>query len=168
MSKYIIPFLIMLAIVVAAVKRVNVYDSFISGTRSAIKLAIDVAPYIISILIVIELFTASGFDRILERILEPVFRVIGIPRELTSLLIIRPLSGSGSIAVLENILTTYGADSYIGRCASIIVGASETIFYVSVVYFSTSKVEKLGLTIPIALFASLIGVIVACLLARIM
>ena len=98
----------------------------------------------------------------------PFFRLIGIPKELTELIIIRPLSGSGSLALLEELYQTYGVDSYVSRCASVIIGSSETVFYIAAVYFSTTKVKKLRSAIPIALIATFIGTIFACLFCRLM
>ena len=91
---------------------------------------------------------------------------LGVPTELCELVVIRPLSGNGSIAILENIYKTYGADSYIARCGSVIVGASETVFYIATVYFSTTKVRKLRYAIPISLFSCYLGAVFACLLCR--
>ena len=96
----------------------------------------------------------------------PVMNVLGIPPELTELMLIRPLSGAGALGILENIFTQYGADSYIGKCASVIYGSSETVFYISTIYFSQSNVKKLGYAIPVALFATLVGCVAGCAIAR--
>ena len=97
----------------------------------------------------------------------PAFSYLGIPKELLELIILRPLSGSGSLALLESIYLTHGVDSYLSVSASIIMGSTETIFYVVGVYFSMEKDKKTGLAIPIALFSSFIGTLLACALARI-
>ncbi|MGI6229191.1 MAG: spore maturation protein, partial [Christensenellales bacterium] len=89
-----------------------------------------------------------------------------IPGELAELMMLIPVSGNGAVAMLENILIEYGADSYIGRCASAIMGSSETVFYISAVYFSDTSVKKLRFAIPAALLANFGGSIVACLLCR--
>lgn len=168
MTKYILPVFIILILFVGFIKRVNIYDSFTVGAKESLKLVISVFPYICAILIAVELFRLSGLALWLTKAMTPVFTVLGIPPELTELIVIRPLSGNGSIAILERIYAEYGADSYIARCASIIVGASETVFYIAVVYFSTTKVKKLRYAIPVSLFASFVGVIVSCLIARFM
>ena len=168
MSKYILPVLILILLIVATIRRVNIYESFVLGARESLKLVLGIFPYLAAMMLIIELFTASGLDSLIIKGVAPIFELVGIPKELAPLIIIRPLSGNGSIAMLESIIAKYGVDSYIARTASVIVGASETIFYVATLYFSTTKVKKLRYAIPVALIASFVGVIVACLLTKIM
>ena len=143
MSAYILPILFLLLILYCMYKRINTYDSFVKGAKGAIKLVVDIFPFIASILIAVALLRVSGITEWLTNILTPVFEFLGVPPELTELVLLRPFTGSGSYALLEDILTTYGADSYISRCACVIMGCSETIFYVATVYFSQTKVKKL-------------------------
>ena len=166
MTKYIIPFFIITILILGFIKKVPVFDSFCEGCKESLELVFSIFPFICSILIAVELFSLSGLNSYLSHFLEPLFRVLGIPSELCELLVIRPLSGNGSLAMLEKIFKTYGADSYISRCAAVIVGASETVFYISTVYFSTTKVKKLRYAIPISLFACYAGAIISCLLCR--
>ena len=168
MSAYILPILFLLLILYCIYKRINTYDSFVKGAKGAIKLVVDIFPFIASILIAVALLRVSGITEWLTNILTPVFEFLGVPPELTELVLLRPFTGSGSYALLEDILTTYGADSYISRCACVIMGCSETIFYVATVYFSQTKVKKLLYAIPIALICSIIGTILACLICRVM
>lgn len=168
MSAYILPILFLLLILYCMYKRINTYDSFVKGAKGAIKLVVDIFPFIASILIAVALLRVSGITAWLTDILSPIFTFLGVPPELTELVLLRPFTGSGSYALLEDILTTYGADSYISRCACVIMGCSETIFYVATVYFSQTKVKKLLYAIPVALVCSIIGTILACLLCRVM
>ncbi|HHT84044.1 MAG: nucleoside recognition domain-containing protein [Christensenellales bacterium] len=163
----ITPVLLIITLLVALLKKIPVYDSFIEGIKEAFNLVISLLPYLAAILISIELMRASGLSQMLGRAVSPVFKVMGIPPQLCELLILRPLSGSGSLSLLEKIYADYGVDSYIGRCASVIMGSSDTIFYIVAVYFSTSKDKKSGLAIPISVFASLMGAIASCALCRI-
>lgn len=168
MSAYILPVLFLLLIIYCIFKRINTYDSFVKGAKGAIKLIVDIFPFIASILIAVTLLRVSGITTFLTQILSPIFNFLGIPPELTELVLLRPFTGSGSYALLEDVLTTYGADSYISRCACVIMGCSETIFYVATVYFSQTKVKKLLYAIPVALLCSIVGTILACLLCRVM
>lgn len=168
MSAYILPILFLLLIIYCIYKRINTYDHFVKGAKGAIKLVVDIFPFIASIMIAVALLRVSGITTWLTDLLTPVFNFLGIPPELTELVLLRPFTGSGSYALLENVLTTYGADSYISRCACVIMGCSETIFYVATVYFSQTKVKKLLYAIPVALVCSLVGTILACLICRIM
>lgn len=168
MSAYIIPLFILLMIMYGALKKVRIYDCFIQGAKESLTLVLSIFPYIIAIYIGVQLFKASGIGNVLAELLSPALDIIGIPKELTELIIIRPLSGNGSLALLEDIYKTHGADSYIARCASVLVGSSETVFYIAAVYFSTTKVKKLRSGIPIALFATFAGAIISCLFCRIL
>ena len=168
MSAYILPILFLLLIIYCIYKRINTYDHFVKGAKGAIKLVVDIFPFIASIMIAVALLRVSGITTWLTGLLTPVFNFLGIPPELTELVLLRPFTGSGSYALLENVLTTYGADSYISRCACVIMGCSETIFYVATVYFSQTKVKKLLYAIPVAIVCSLVGTILACLICKIM
>ncbi len=164
----IVPLLLLATFILAAINKVNVFESFAVGVRQALKLTLDILPYLISIFMILELFRASGLSLLLSAALAPFFKLIGIPAELAELIILRPLSGSGSLAVLENIYNQYGVDSYISNCASVMMASSDTILYVCAVYFSTSKSKKTGLAIPIALFVSIVGAIFSCLLVKLL
>ena len=168
MSRYIIPVFIAFVIVYGAIKKAPLYDSFAEGIRQSIKLVIEIIPFIATIFIAMELMNVSGFSDMISAFFAPVFNFFGVPKELSKLVILRPLSGNGSIAMLEEIYVLHGVDSYISRCASVIVGCSETIFYISAVYFSTSSIKKLRYAIPVALISMYIGVIVACFVIKIM
>ena len=167
MSIYILPILFIGLFLYGFFKKINTYDTFVKGAKGAIKLVVDIFPFIACIMIAVALLRASGVTEFLAKCLAPVFNFLGIPPELCELILLRPFTGSGSYALLNDVFMTYGADSYIGRCASVILGCSETIFYVATIYLSQTKVKRLGYAIPCALIASMIGAIVACLLCKI-
>ena len=167
MSAYILPVLFILLFIYCIYKRLNTYDHFVKGAKGAIKLVVDIFPFIASIMIAVALLRVSGITSWLTQTLSPIFNALGVPSELTELVLLRPFTGSGSYALLEDVLVTYGADSYISRCACVIMGCSETIFYVATVYFSQTKVKKLLYAIPVALLCSIVGTILACLLCRV-
>ena len=164
----ILPILFLLLFAYCLYKRINAYETFVKGAKGAIKLVVDIFPFIASILIAVALLRVSGITDILARLLNPIFNALGIPPELCELVLLRPFTGSGSYGILENIFTTYGADSYISRCACVIMGCSETIFYVATVYISQTKVKKLFYAIPVALVCSLVGTIFACLVCKVL
>ena len=168
LSELIVPLLIIFLLVYGMVKKVNSYDCFVKGANQSIDLVVSIFPYLVAIFVAVELMKVSGLTVLFTIILTPIFSILQIPPELSELILIRPFSGSGSLAVLENIYTNYGADSYIGRCASVIISCSDSIFYIATIYLSQTKVKKLGFAIPIALVATLIGVVCACLLCKIM
>ena len=163
---YVIPVIIILLILFAYYKKVNVYDNFIGGTKDSLSLILSILPYLVAISIMIELFRVSNFSSVLSDIFAPVFSVLGIPKELTELIVLRPFSGNGTIKLLEDIYKTYGADSYIARVASVLIGSSDTIFYIAVVYFSKTKVKSLRYGVFVSLFAIFIGTITACFICK--
>ena len=168
MSKYLIPVLFLLIFVLSLFKKVKPYDGFTAGAKSAIPFATSIFPYLASIFILTELFEVSGLSTLFANILSPFFRLFGIPKELTKLVLIKPFSGSGALAVLSDIFSTYGVDSYLARCACVIYGSSETVFYVAAVYFAGAKTKKLTAPIIISLVASFFSCAFACLICKIM
>ncbi len=168
MSSYIIPFLFLTILMYSAIKKVKPYDAFTEGAKSALPFAANIFPYLVSIFVLTELFEASGISDFLTQILSPVFGFLGIPKELCKLVMIKPFSGSGSLAMLSEIFSEYGADSYLARCACVIYGSSETVFYIAAVYFANVKNKKLLLPIIISLFASFCSCVFACFICKIM
>lgn len=164
---YAVPLLLVAILVVGLVKRVNVYDSFVLGAKKSVNLCLSIFPYLAAIFIMVNALHASGLDAYITKLLAPPFALIGVPSEVVQLILLRPFSGSGSLAILTDVYKAYGVDSYVGRCASVIMGSSETVFYVASVYFAGTKVKHTGWAIPIALFCNLLGAIVACLLCKV-
>ena len=167
-SMFITPVLVLILLIYACLKKINAYGAFIDGAKGAIDLALSILPFLVAIFVAVELFRASGLTIWLTDFLSPITSFLGMPGELTELVLLRPFTGSGSLALLDNIYTAHGADSYIARAGSVIVGSSETVFYVATVYFAQTKVKRLLYAVPVALLACLFSAIVACLICRIM
>ena len=167
MSKYFIPFLFLIIFVFSLIKKVRPYDAFTEGAKSAVPYAESVFPYLVSIFVLTELFEISGLSNALSNLLAPLLNLLGIPTELCKLVLVKPFSGSGSLAVLTDIFTQYGVNSYISRCACVIYGSSETVFYVATVYFAGAKTKKLTLPILISLVASFFSCVFACFICKI-
>lgn len=165
---YVVPVLLIATFVLAFIKKVPLYDTFTEGLKEAVNLTIGLIPYIGTVFLAVELMRRSGLSSWLSDLLEPLFSLLGIPKELGELLILRPLSGSGSLALLNNIYSEYGVDSYIARTASVIMGSTDTVMYISAVYFSKLKDKRNGAAVIISLIASLIGAIIAALLCKVM
>lgn len=168
MSVYIIPFFIAILLIYSRIKKVQVYDSFVHGAKSGLELVYDIFPYILAIIVAVELFRLSGLANFFVGIVSPAFEFLGMPEEVCELVFLRPFTGSGSIAMLNDIFLKYGPDSYISRCASVILGSSETIFYVASIYLSKTSIKKLGMVLPLALFGALLSAILSCLFCKIM
>lgn len=163
----IIPLLFAALFVYALIRKVRLYDCFTEGVKGAIPLVVSLFPYLVSVLILSELFEQSGLSARLTQGLAPVFRFLGIPPEIGKLVLLKPFSGSGSTALLSEILSAYGADSDIARCACVAYGSSETVFFISAVYFAGSR-KNLTKPVLIALFSNFASLILGCLFCRIL
>ncbi len=168
MTSYVIPVLFVIVLLVALFGKKDAYSYFVEGSRSAVDLMLNVFPYLMTIMMCVEIFRQTGVSGAVAGFVAPVMRLFGLPEQLTELLLLRPLSGAGALAILDNVFSVYGADTYIGRCASLIYGSCETVFYVSAIYLSQSKTKKLRYAIPVALVSSFIGCVVGCALLRVM
>ena len=166
MSEYVIPILIGILLLYSCIKRVNVYDCFTQGARSSFQLIVGIYPYISAIFIAVYLFRQSGASAMLAQWLSPAVSLLGIDPALIELIILKPLSGNGSLALLEEIYREYGSDSYVSRCASVLMSSSETTFYIVAVYFSSTHIKKLRYTIPVSLFCAFVGALLSCLVCR--
>ena len=168
MTIYIFTGSLLLLFLFCLIKNLPAYTYFTTGAKEAINICTNTFPSLVAIFIVVELFRISGLSSTFAKALSPVLSFFGIPNELAELIIIKPFSGSGSIAILDNCIATYGANSYIAKCASVLMSTSETLFYITAVYFGTVGPKKLKFAIPVSLFASFIGTIVACALCRVL
>ena len=142
MVDIIIPMLIAFVLIYALFKKVDAYSGFVNGAKGALPLMASLLPYIIAMFVAVELFRNSGLSAMLCKFLAPIFKLIGIPSEVCELILIRPFSSNAGYILLKDIFSTYGVDSYIGKCASVIMGSSDTIFYVSSIYFASVNIKK--------------------------
>ena len=168
MSAYFIPVFFLIILIFSFIKKVKPYDTFTNGAKSAVPFAVSIFPYLVSIFVLTELFEMSGLSDFFSDLLAPVFNILGIPKELTKLVLIKPFSGSGALAILSEIFTKYGVDSYLARCACVIYGSSETVFYIAAVYFAGAKTKKLLTPIVISLVASFASCVFACFICLIL
>lgn len=166
MANYIIPIFIVFLLLYSLFKKINAYECFVGGARQSVDLCINTFPYLVAIFAVVELLSISGISAIISKAATPIFNIFGIPGELTEFLILRPFTGSGSIGMLSNLFSIYGPDSFISKCACIIMSCSETTFYVVAVYFSTTKIKKLKYVIPVCLLSAFLGSVLACAMCR--
>jgi spore maturation protein B len=165
-SDMIMPLLIGLILFHGVYKGVDVYSAFVEGAMDGTKSALKIFPYILAIIFAINLFILSGAEDFIAGILKPVTSFIGFPAELLSLVLVKPLSGGGSLGTFQTVLDTYGPDSYIGRCASVIMGSSETIFYSCAVYFGSVGISDYRYTIRAGLLSHAATVTAALIVCR--
>lgn len=162
--EYIIPAVIALTVITALVKRAPVYSSFTSGAAEGVQIILKIFPAVTAIMTASYMLRASGAMDMLCAVISPLTSRIGMPAEVLPLALIRPVSGSGSLGMLTDILNNYGADSDIGRIASVITGSTETTFYCICVYFSETNVKHSAKVIPCALIGDIAGMILGIII----
>ncbi len=148
------------------IKRIGVFEAFINGAKKAAEQTLSLLPALTGLCLIISMLSASGALDMLCKALAPAARALGIPEEVIPLCIISPLSGSGTLAALEEIFRSFSPDSYIGKTASVIAAASETTFYAVAVYYGSAGIKNTRHTIPASLTADLISFIAAAAFCR--
>ncbi len=144
------------------------FDAFLQGTKEGIQSGISLLPTLIALLVAIGMFRASGLADFLTVRLAPICEKIGLPKELLSLVLLRPLSGGASTALASDLFATYGPDSFVGRCASVMLGSSDTVFYIIAVYFAAAGVKKGRHTVLSSLLTMLFCTFFSCFLVRLL
>jgi len=166
LSAAVIPIAIAAVLIFALVKKVDVYSAFAAGAKEGLPVLLNILPYLAAMLMAINVFRESGVLAALIRFLQKPFAALGFPAELLPLALLRPFSGSASLALLSDVYAQYGADTFLGRAASLMMGSSETIFYTLALYFGSIQVTKTRYCVPVALISGVVGIVVSLLLAR--
>lgn len=166
MTDYIVPFLLLIASIVALRKKENAYDLLLDGAADGLKLLFTLIPTLILLLTAVTMLRASGAMVWVSKLFAPVFSFFGIPPETAMLVLIRPFSGSAALAIGSELMAQYGVDSLIGKTAAIMLGSTETTFYAISVYFGAAGIRKTRYAIPAALIADFMGFWMASLTAR--
>jgi len=147
-------------------KRVNVFDSFVTGAKGGIETLVKIVPYLVAMLVAIGMLRASGALALLADALSPLLNKIGFPAEVLPLALIRPFSGSAANGVMAELIQNHGGDSFIGRLAATMMGSTETTFYVIAVYFGAVSIRRTRHAIPVGLLADLVGILASVLICR--
>lgn len=165
-GNYVIPLVMAIIIGYGIYKEVPIFDCFLEGAKEGLGTAVGILPALVALITCVGMFKASGGLDILTWALSPVARLIGMPQELIPLAILRPISGSGALAIFNDILNTFGPDSYIGRVASVLEGSTETTFYTIAVYYGAIGISKTKHTLPASLTADFVGFIMSAVTVR--
>lgn len=150
----------------ALMRGVDVFSALTDGAKDGLSMMAGLFPSLVALLTAVYMLRACGILEALTSILSPLLQVLGIPAETAPLMLLRPFSGSGALAVASEIMTEYGADSLIGRTAAVMIGSTETTFYVIAVYFGAAGIKRSRQTVPAALSADLVGFIMAALAVK--
>lgn len=156
-SSLVIPLLLAAVAVYGMGKRVDVYAALTHGAEEGLTVLLRIIPALVGLLTAVSMFRASGAMEWMSGLCAPLLNLLGIPAETAPLMLVRPTSGSGALAIATDLLTTHGPDSYIGRVAAVMLGSTETTFYTIAVYFGSAGIHRTRHTIPAALTADLMG-----------
>jgi spore maturation protein B len=163
-----IPLMILLFLTWGLAKKVKVYEVFVEGAKDGFNVAIRIIPYLVAMLVAIGIFRASGAMDVFVALLAPITNLIGMPAETLPMALMRPLSGSGSLGIMTELMKVHGPDSFIGVLASTMYGSTETTFYVLAVYFGVVNIKNTRHALPAGLIADLFGMLGAVLISRIL
>ena len=163
LSLYALPFIIFVILTVGIVKKVPIYEEFTEGAKDGFKVSINIIPYLVAIIVGISMFRASGAMDSLAGFLSPLLNKLSIPVDSIPVMITRSLSGSATLGLFSDIAHKFGADAYVTKLCAVIVGSSETTFYVLSVYFGSIGITKFRYAIIVGLLADFIGIIGAVL-----
>ena len=167
-SKWMIPVILLLIPLLAFIKKVKVYEVFVEGAKEGFQVAVRIIPFLVAILVAIGMFRASGAMAVFVKALTPLTNLLGMPAEILPAALMRPLSGSGTLGIITELLETHGPDSFIGQLASTIYGCTETTFYVIAVYFGAVQIKKTRFAIPAGLIADAAGILAAIFICRLL
>lgn len=144
------------------------FDAFLSGAKDGMRTAVGLLPTLVPLLSAVSMLRASGFCDRLAEWLAPFCTRLGIPAALLPLVLLRPVSGSGSNAMLLDLFEQFGADSFVGLCASVLLGSSDTLVYIIAVYFSAAQVRRTRHALPAAVLAAGFALLLSCFLCRLL
>ena len=165
-SNYIIPIIVLIIVLYALKKRVDIYDTFIDGTKESFDMTLKVFPNLLAMVFGVNIFLKSGVLDFIFNNLKPIFSYINVQIEILPMAIMRPIPGSASLAILNDIFLNYGPDSFIGTVASIIQGSTDTTFYVLTLYFGSIGIKKIRYAMWAGLFSDLVGIVTAIILGN--
>jgi spore maturation protein SpmA len=168
-STIAIPFFILVFIGYGAIKKVKVYEQFVEGAKEGFNIAVKIIPYLVAMLVGIAIFRAGGaMDNWLIPVLRVVTDQIGMPAEALPMALMRPLSGSGSLGIMADIIAVHGPDSFIGILVSTFFGSTETTFYVLAVYFGAVNIKNTRHALPAGLLADVAGMLAALFIVKLL
>lgn len=168
MSVLAIPLMIIIFLGWGMAKKVKVYEVFIEGAKDGFNVAVRIIPYLVAMLVAIGIFRASGAMQVMSMILSPLTDLIGMPAEALPMALMRPLSGSGALGIMTELMKVHGPDSFLGILASTMYGSSETTFYVLAVYFGSINVTNTRHALPAGLIADVFGMLGAVFIVRVL
>ena len=157
LSLWAIPFIMLIIPLIGYIRRIKIYEAFVEGAAEGFQTAIRIMPFLVAMMVAINVFRASGAMDWCIDILQPLLAFLGVPAELVPLAIMRPVSGTGSLGITTELLNTFGPDSSLGKIASTILGSTDTTLYIITVYFGAVGVYKPRYSLFVGLFGDMVG-----------
>ena len=167
-ANIILPFIVLIIVGYGIYKQVAVFDVFLDGVKEGLTMTIQIFPTIIAMIISVNIFLKSNILELVINFLNPLFNFLKFPKEILPLAVLRPISGSSSLIILDNILKNYGADSFIGRVASVIQGSTDTTIYILGLYYGSIGVKKIKYSLLVGLMADISCIIIALFVVNIL
>ena len=165
-SNLAMPIIILLIVIYGFIEKKEVFDKFIEGAKEGIKIVINIFPTLVGLFLAVGTLRSSGIIDIIIKFIDPLLKLINFPSEIMPLAILRPISGSSSIAIATDIMKNFGVDSQIGMMAAVIMGATETTLYTIAVYSSSVKIKKTRFVLIAALTADIVGILTSIVICR--
>ena len=162
----ILPLMLLIIISYGVFKKVPIYEEFIEGAKDGFRVSITIIPYLVALIVAISMFRASGALEWVAQILIPIMSKLSIPTDIIPIMFTRSLSGSATLGLFSEIASTHGAEAFITKLAAVMVGSSETTFYVLSVYFGSIGIKKFRYALLTGIIADIIGIVLAILVAR--
>lgn len=166
-SLWTLPAIILIILTCAMIKKVPVYETFVDGAKDGVKVSLNIIPYLVAIITAISMLRASGAIELLAKYSATLLSYFKIPVDVLPLAIVRGLSGSAALGLFSELAKTNGAESYTTKLAAIMLGSSETTFYVLTVYFGAVGIRKFRFALFAGIFADIVGIVASILIARI-
>ncbi|MEG3070915.1 MAG: spore maturation protein [Candidatus Syntrophopropionicum ammoniitolerans] len=166
LSRWAIPVILLIVPVVAMLRGVKVYETFVEGAEAGFATAIKTIPYLVAMLVAISIFRASGAMEVLVVVLSPVLNYIGLPAEVLPHAVMRPLSGGAALGIASDVVKTYGPDSFLGRLVSTMQGSCDTTFYILTLYFDSVGIRKYRYSVLLGLVADFTTLIASVIIVR--
>lgn len=167
-SLWSLPAIIILILTIGLIRKIPLYESFTEGAKDGFKVAVNIIPYLVAIIVGISMFRASGAIDMIGSLFSGILSTFRIPTDVLPIMIVRSLSGSAALGVFSDIAHTLGPDDYATKLSAVMVGSSETTFYILAVYFGAIGISKLRYALIVGLLADFIGIVAAILVCRCM
>lgn len=165
-SLWTLPSIILIILTWAMIKKIPIYETFVEGAKDGVKVSISIIPYLVAIIVAISMLRASGAIEILAKSMSGILNIFKVPIDVLPLAIVRALSGSAALGIFSDITKNNGVEAYATKLGAVMLGSSETTFYVLAVYFGAVGIKKYRFALITGLFADVVGIIASILVAR--